>query len=68
VGKKKKYKSNTKIWTEEEYEKYLKGLYGLEYIAGYTEGGIPYGMPLENDDNEICIADKSNKFDDPFEK
>jgi len=65
MGKKKKckkHKSNIEIWTEEECEEYLKGLHGLEYIEGYTEGGIPYGLPIENDDNEIYNVDKSDKF------
>ena len=54
MSKKKKYKKDKNeinIWTEEEYEEYVKGLYGLEYIAGYTEGGIPYGLSVENDNN-----------------
>lgn len=52
MGKKKKHKIDTEIWTEEEYEEYLQDLYGLEFIAGYTEGGIPFGLPIENDDDK----------------
>lgn len=71
MGKKKKCKNNknnTEIWTEEEYEEYLKGLYGLEFIIGYTESGFPYGLPIENDDNEIYNVDKSDKFNDSDEE
>lgn len=68
MGKKKKYKkhmNNIEIWTEEEYEEYLKGLYGLEYIAGYTENGMPYGLPAENDnDVEIYNADELDNSSD----
>ena len=67
MSKKKKYKkhkNDIEIWTEEEYEEYLKGLYGLEYIAGYTESGIPYGLPVENDDMGKCNADKSDNSSD----
>jgi hypothetical protein len=48
MSKKKKTKKTkngeVEIWTEEQYEEYLAGLYGMEYIAGFTEGGIPYGV------------------------
>ena len=32
-----------------QYEQYMKGLYGLDYIEGYTDSGVPYGLPLEED-------------------
>ena len=48
MGKKKKYKkaatSSAEIWTEEQYEEYMKELYGMEFIAGFTENGVPYGV------------------------
>ena len=59
---KKTKKSKVEIWTEEEYEDYLAGLYGMEYIAGFTEGGIPYGVFRE--DLEVY---GENKFNDPRE-
>ncbi len=47
-GKKKKInKNDPEIWTEEQYEQYMKGLYDLDSIAGYTEGGVPYGNPMD---------------------
>lgn len=58
MGKKKKHKIYTEIWPEEEYEEYLKALYGMEFIAGYTEGGLPYGLPVEKDDKEAYRTDK----------
>ena len=61
-GKHKKHKNDTEICTEEEYEEYLKGSYGLEFIAGYTEGGMPYGLPVEEDDDkEVYKAYKTYK-------
>lgn len=44
--KKIKKAKNSKVekGTEEQYEEYLSGLYGMEYISGFTEGGIPYGV------------------------
>ncbi len=48
MSKKKKYKKHTndniELWTEEQYEEYLKDLYGMEFIAGFTESGVPYGL------------------------
>jgi hypothetical protein len=70
MGKKKKSKkhTNNKIerWTEEEYEEYLKELYGMEFIAGFTEGGVPYG--LFEEDSETNIIEKSEKFDNSYDK
>lgn len=54
--KSKKYPNkDVEIWTEEQYEEYLKGIYGIECIAGFTEGGLPYGLSEEesNDTDEI---------------
>lgn len=67
-GKKTK-SSKVEIWTEEQYEDYLAGLYGMEYIAGFTEGGMPYGVFSE--DLEVYDENKINDlrdFDDelPF--
>lgn len=38
--------------TEEEYEEYLTGLYGMDFIAGYTAGGIPYGSFMDEVDEK----------------
>lgn len=50
-------KNNTETWTEEQYEQYMKELFGMDFIAGYTEGGVPYGIvyneeSLFNEDSE----------------
>ena len=48
MSKKKKIKKsrndNVEVWTEEQYEEYLAELYNMEDIAGFTEGGVPYGV------------------------
>jgi len=68
-GKHKKHKNDTEIWTEEEYEEYLKDLYGLEFIADHTEGGMHYGLPVENDDdNEVYKAYRSDNSSDTDEE
>jgi hypothetical protein len=45
--KKKKFKKissdNVEVWTENKYEEYMQDLYGMEFIAGFTESGVPYG-------------------------
>ena len=70
MGKKKKSKkhTNNKIerWTEEQYEEYLKGLYGMEFIAGFTEGGVPYG--LFEEDSETRMVEKSEKLKDSYDE
>jgi hypothetical protein len=73
MSKKKKSKkctkNNVETWTEEEYEEYLKGLYGMEFIAGFTEGGVPYGLFEEDLETDMIYkADNHNEFDDelPF--
>ncbi|MGM0395687.1 MAG: hypothetical protein ACQEP4_01380 [Bacillota bacterium] len=73
MGKKKKRKKgagiNIEEWTEEQYEEYLKGLYGMEYIAGYTDGGMPYGIFCDEDDDvEFDSTDSMSDSDEgiPF--
>ena len=69
MGKNEKHKNDTEIWTEEEYEEYLKGSYGLKFIAGYTEGGMPFGLPVENDDdNEVYKEYRTDKSSDTNEE
>ncbi|MDR3594427.1 hypothetical protein [Clostridium sp.] len=66
MRKKKKAKkhSNNKVerWTEEQYEEYLKELYGMEFIAGFTEGGVPYG--LFEEDLETSMVENLDDFSD----
>ncbi|KJS20435.1 MAG: hypothetical protein VR72_14450 [Clostridiaceae bacterium BRH_c20a] len=75
MGKKKKSKkdkfNNAEVWTEEQYEEYIKGIYGMEFIAGFTENGVPYGTYIDEEDginDELKIRDISIDSDDeiPF--
>ena len=54
MSKKKKSKkgkcNNAEVWTEEQYEEYMKELYGMEYIAGFTENGVPFGTFIVEDE------------------
>lgn len=66
---KKTEKDKVEIWTEEQYEEYLAGLYGMEYIAGFTEGGMPYGVFKEDlEEYSENKLDDTSEFDDevPF--
>jgi hypothetical protein len=38
----------------------------MEFIAGLTEGGVPYG--LFEEDSETNIIEKSEKFDNSYDK
>ncbi len=54
----KKSNNNLEVWTEEEYEKYLADLYGFDFIAGFTDNGVPYGTLK----NEIDIEEDDSFF------
>ena len=64
MSKKRKYKrrtnDNLEVWSENQYEEYLKGIYGMEFIAGFTEGGVPYGLFYE--EIETNIVEKSENI------
>ena len=62
--------NNAEIWTEEQYEEYLKDIYGMDFIAGFTENGVPYGTFVDenNKDDELISQDISFDSNDkmPF--
>lgn len=65
--KSKKYLNNkVGSWTEEQYEEYLKELYCMEFIAGFTEGGVPYGIFKDDLEIETNMIEKYEKFDDSY--
>lgn len=58
-SKKSKVKED-ESWTEAQYEEYLMGLYEMDFIAGYTAGGIPYGSFIDEDGKE----DRDNTYNE----
>ena len=62
--------NSAEIWTEEQYEEYLKDIYGMDFIAGFTENGVPYGTFVDenNKDDELISQDISIDSNDevPF--
>ena len=62
--------NNDEVWSEERYEEYLKDIYGMDFIAGFTESGIPYGIikDEDNENDEIIIREISVDSNDdlPF--
>lgn len=61
--------NNDEVLTEEQYEEYLKEIYGMDFITGFTESDIPYGIikDEDNENDEIIIRDISIDSDDsPF--
>lgn len=58
--RKKKKLDTSEAWTEEELENYL----GFEFIAGFTEGGVPFGIEKNEDDstNEPLDSDRELPF------
>lgn len=66
-SKKKQKKNDVDVMTEEEYEDYLMGLYDMDFIAGYTEGGVPYGTFNESEPIEVKKINQVYDDDDiPF--
>lgn len=52
ANKRKRKKLNTsEAWTEEELANYL----GFNFIAGFTEGGAPFGIGIDEDEDESTI-------------
>lgn len=63
ANKRKRKKLNTsEAWTEEELANYL----GFKFIAGFTEGGAPFGIGIDEDEedsvNEILDSDEELPF------
>ena len=61
--------SNVEVWTEEQTEEYMKGLYGMDFIAGYTEGGVPYGTYIDEEEEPteyICSKRLTDSDEIPF--
>jgi len=54
---KKILKINKDVWSEEQFEQYIKELYGMDFIAGYTENGLPYGIFTDEEKSEINISE-----------
>ena len=52
-----------KIWTEEQYEECLKGIYGMDLIAGFTENGVPYGTFMDENDVGDELISQDISFD-----
>jgi len=53
ANKRKKGELNpNEVWTEEQLADYL----GFEFIAGFTEGGAPFG--IEKDWDELTITNE----------
>ena len=62
--------NNSELWTEDEYDEYMKDVYGMEFIAGYTENGVPYGTFIDEgkEHDKSLIREISNESNDelPF--
>lgn len=61
-SKKSKF-NNAEIWTEEQYDEYLKDIYGMDFIAGFTENGVPYGTFIEENNKDDELISHEVSFD-----
>ncbi len=61
-NRKRKKLNTSEAWTEEELANYL----GFKFIAGFTEGGAPFGIGIDEDAedsvNEILDSDEELPF------
>lgn len=55
--------NNAEIWTEEQYDEYLKDIYGMDFIAGFTENGVPYGTFIDESNNDDESISQEISFD-----
>jgi len=63
MTKKRKQKLKTdEVWTEEELADYL----GFEYIAGFTEGGAPFGIEKDESENNSTVKTPDSDDELPF--
>ena len=63
---KKSSSSNEEVWTEELYEEYFQQIYCMDFIAGFTEGGVPYGILEDKENYKIGSRDIMDNDDLPF--
>ena len=61
----KKKKTNCDVMSEDEYDSYMMAQYDMSFIAGYTEGGIPYGTSIFEDE-DIETVESCSEDDIPF--
>lgn len=59
----KKNNYNSEVWTEEEYDDYMAGIYGFDYISGYTDSGVPYGIRKEEKAERNPVENKKISSD-----
>jgi len=53
------------VWKEEQYEEYMKEIYRIKFIAGFTENGVPYGTFADEDnENDKLTIDSDDEL--PF--
>jgi hypothetical protein len=65
---KKRIRKKNEIWTEEQYEEYIMDLYDMDFVAGYTEGGIPYGNFINEDNNYVNDVKPSQRISNDDEE
>lgn len=65
---KKRIRKKNEIWTEEQYEEYIMDMYDMDFIVGYTEGGLPYGNFINEDNNHVIDVKPSQRISNDDEE
>lgn len=55
-------KKNKKRQKQEDYEQLMEEEFGFDFIAGYTSGGVPFGIPMEKAEASSGIEDEEGPF------
>lgn len=61
--KKKSRCNDVVVWTEKQHDEYVKGIYGMDVIAGFTENGVPYGTYVDENDKHDILISQNSSFD-----
>ncbi|MBG9988003.1 hypothetical protein HZY88_03305 [Aerococcaceae bacterium DSM 111176] len=61
-------KKNKKRQKQKDYEQMMEEEFGFDFIAGYTSGGVPFGITIEETEESLKENDENqlNKEDLPF--
>ena len=62
ANKRKQKLKTSEVWTEEELTDYL----GFEFIVGFTEGGAPFGIEKNGNEDSSTIKTLDSDEELPF--
>jgi len=61
---KKIIRGDLEVWLDHQYDDYMKDQYGMEYVAGFTESGVPYGVISKEENDKSDVGDSPKEVAD----